>query len=180
MNTPTCATCENKKHFGFSRASLQFYCGMGSNPTAMGENEKVLWIPCHWSRILDKMVTDMKTSPKWCPLRERWKKEARRKRYYFEDGTPRYIACWEYKKQVGGEKYTVTFQHAGRSGMTPHHVHGVGMSADPYHPQGIGMHFELHVTECRKSFGSRISFKDLPEQCQRLVRSDYDEIWGLT
>lgn len=178
MSAPYCMNCKNKKHFGFSRDSLQFYCGMGANPTARGENDGVLWIPCHWSRILDKMIPDVKTSPKWCPLRERQIKSAKRAKRYFEDGTPKYVTCWEYKKQKRqGECFTVTFQHAGKTDkLTPGYLTGIGMGVDP---EGISARFELAGQAAKASFGTRISFKDLPPLCQNLIKREYDYIWDL-
>jgi hypothetical protein len=47
----------------------------------------------------------------------------------------------------------------------------VGMSEHPFHPQGFGMHSSaspgLHL-------GKRISFRDLPPDCQRIVLRDLD------
>ena len=176
MSTPVCSTCEHMKNWGHSRDTLQFYCGLGANPTLVNDVKDVLWIPCKWSPIFDKMVTSAKTSPKWCPLRDKQRKEKRRARFYHPDGTPKYVACWEYKKQSDGERYTVTFQHAGKTDkLFPGHVTGLGMNAEPYH--GICTRFD--VPGGRTSFGTRISFKALPEECKRLVIAEYDYIWDL-
>jgi len=67
----------------------------------------------------------------------------------------------------------------------------VGMSALPFHPQGVGMHGEykrqIDVNKWgyapamgrKNHLGKRIPFTQLPPDCQRLVLSDYRNIWGL-
>ena len=39
--------------------------------------------------------------------------------------------------------------------------------------------FELSGRAAHASFGTRISFKDLPEACQNLIKREYDYIWNL-
>src|SRR4051812_11038427 len=67
----------------------------------------------------------------------------------------------------------------------------LGMSAHPTHPQGVGSHNEserqIDVNKAgfapaigRKShLGKRIPFAELPENCRKLVLSDYKELWDL-
>ena len=45
----------------------------------------------------------------------------------------------------------------------------VSMSESPFHPQGFGQHGEGMPG---KHNGKRISFSDLPDQCQSLVNGD--------
>ena len=47
-----------------------------------------------------------------------------------------------------------------------------GMSKNPYHPQGFG---QMCAAQLGPHLGSEIGFDDLPEDCQRLVRSDLGE-----
>lgn len=115
-------------------------------------------------------------------------------------GVPKYIRCYD----DGGEsadRYTVVFTGNYRKPLPPdcHQYYGpftwfqyVGMSAYPYHPQGVGMHGEnrnqIDVNKWgfapamgRKChLGRRIPFSQLPTDCQRLVISDYCDIWQLT
>lgn len=49
----------------------------------------------------------------------------------------------------------------------------VGMSANPFHPQGFGQH---GTAMPGKHLGKKITFKKLPKDCQRLVKSDIQEI----
>jgi len=47
-----------------------------------------------------------------------------------------------------------------------------GMSHNPTHPQGVGMYGSCVLGP---HLGNRILFKDLPEECQRVVRYDCGE-----
>ena len=69
------------------------------------------------------------------------------------------------------DRYTVVY--------TPWELDGVpvfpyvGMSGAPFHPQGFGQHGELVGIRPVRGPGERvIAFSDLPEDCQKLVRSD--------
>lgn len=108
--------------------------------------------------------------------------------------TPKWIRCYDnggtegkQKNRMSGEelgtmdRYTVVF--------TGHYTHKTGgqhwdltMNCAPFHPQGIGMHGENRGPIDRPTsghLGKRINFKDLPEQCQRLVIQDYKYLWDL-
>jgi hypothetical protein len=55
------------------------------------------------------------------------------------------------------------------------------MSSNPFHPQGFGQHGEADHTIDRPTYGhlgKRITFEQLPPDCQMLVWSDYRELWG--
>lgn len=103
-------------------------------------------------------------------------------------GVPKYVRVYDN----GGEtfdRYTVLFtgRYAGRPvGRTEY----VGMSENPCHPQGFGQHGETEgVPDAPHGFapaigrkchlGKRIAFTDLPDQCQRVVMSDYIDLWSL-
>ena len=98
---------------------------------------------------------------------------------YNSDGTPHYIRCYD----DGGksiDRYTVCF-----TGRYRHLTGGVfvylTMNCAPFHPQGFGQHGSSRTQTDRPSgahLGKRISFSDLPADCQRLVRSDYRDMWG--
>lgn len=102
------------------------------------------------------------------------------------DGVPRYIRCYDLGEQTG-DRYTVVFTKKRDCGQFLH----VGMSANPFHPQGIGQHgatAELIDTNehgwppamgRKNHLGKRISFKDLPADCQKLVSGDYVALWEL-
>ena len=50
----------------------------------------------------------------------------------------------------------------------------VGMSTNPFHPQGFGQHCTAMPG---KHLGKRIQFKDLPDDCKRLVWYDLEEYY---
>lgn len=95
------------------------------------------------------------------------------------EGIPRYVRCYDN----GGatfDRYTVVF--TGRYKKNGRYFEYLGMSANPFHPQGFGQHGE-HTTQIdRPSYahlGKKISFSDLPKDCQECVMWDYKSNWGL-
>ena len=91
---------------------------------------------------------------------------------------PRWIRCYDN----GGksfDRYTVVFtgNYHGRNGCDY-----LAMSEHPFHPQGFGQHGWNQNVIDRPTYshlGKKIKFEDLPEDCQKLVASDYKEIWGI-
>lgn len=56
------------------------------------------------------------------------------------------------------------------------------MSSQPFHPQGFGQHGESDSPIDRPTYGhlgKKIKFDDLPEDCQKLVLSDYVYLWNI-
>ena len=111
-----------------------------------------------------------------------------RKENLMPEGVPKWVRCYDNgglnKDNYAGDKrtfdrYTVIFTRAHNFGLKGYTV-GVGMSENPFHHQGFGQHFEYpnHVYNGR-SGGKRIAYQDLPEDCQRLVKGDYMDYWGL-
>ncbi len=98
---------------------------------------------------------------------------------YTETGEPKRIRCYMYKREPRPffDYITVVFTHAHLYG-NPGRVFYRGMSADPFHPLGFGQGGEVSRWNSKPG-GSRVSFSDLPEPCQRLVMQDYEEIWGV-
>lgn len=104
-------------------------------------------------------------------------------------GVPRYVRCYDN----GGEsidRYTACLTGRYRKTARDEFVY-LAMNAAPFHPQGFGQHgFSDRPVDVNKSgfapaigrknhLGTRIPFQDLPEDCRKLVLSDYKEIWGL-
>ena len=103
-----------------------------------------------------------------------------------ESGTPRYVRCYDN----GGDtidRYTVVY-----SGLRSRQYLYVGMGANPSHAQGVCQHGEgrrgqpIDVVNGwppaigrRNHLGTRVAFADLPPVCQRVVRADYRELWGI-
>lgn len=72
------------------------------------------------------------------------------------------------------DRYTVVYMDE------PEHKKGLysarGMSAHPFHPLGIG---EYCTAMPGKHLGKRISFNELPEDCQKLVLQDLTDESGV-
>lgn len=99
------------------------------------------------------------------------------------NGIPKWIRVYDN----GGEtfdRYTCVFTKKACT-----NTHGdrwfqyVGMSANPFHPQGFGQHGESDRRPVDKPtyshLGKKIKFEDLPEDCRKLVISDYKELWDI-
>ena len=101
-----------------------------------------------------------------------------RKERLLPNGIPRWIRCYDN----GGEtfdRYTVVYtgHYKDRNGCDY-----VGMSEYPFSPQGFGQHGWDRETIDRPAYahlGRKVSFANLPEDCRRLVMSDYREIWSI-
>lgn len=96
------------------------------------------------------------------------------------NGVPRYVRCYDN----GGEtvdRYTVVFSgnYAGRArGWTDY----LAMNGSPFSPQGFGQRGQHRGSIDRPAYGhlgKKIAFTDLPDDCQRLVLSDYRDNWQL-
>lgn len=181
MEKPVCMSCEFRKHYGFNRQSLQYYCKAASTPgVSPGDVNGIAWIDSHWKGGMKKgkLITDCKTHPLWCPRTKDNKILARYKKFYNDDGSPKFIHVWERRSEDTLEKYTVIYTRTSQAGFDKHLVVGRGMSEDPFH--GIGVWLEYPRWEISQSHGTRIKFSDLPAACQELVKSDYDHMWKLT
>ena len=104
-------------------------------------------------------------------------------------GIPRWIRCYDNKGE-SFDNFTVVF-----TGRYTHKTGGehwvLAMNEAPFHPQGFGQHCggrELPDTLGGKwppaigrknHLGVRIKFEDLPEDCKRLVLSDYCDLWDI-
>ena len=73
------------------------------------------------------------------------------------------------------ERYTVVFTglfNLKKPGEYPY----LSMSGDPSMPGGSSLH---HGRPPYEKMGREISFKHLPQSCQRMVLEAYRELWGL-
>lgn len=68
------------------------------------------------------------------------------------------------------DRYTVVYKGEPVRGY-PGVYECVGMSEDPFHPLGIGQHGTAAPGE---HLGRRITFRELPADCQRIVLRDLD------
>ena len=101
-----------------------------------------------------------------------------RKEQFMPNGIPKHVRIYDNFGETF-DRYTVVFtgRYKGRNGCDY-----VGMSEHPYHPQGFGQHgWSQDVIDypSYKHLGKKIKFTDLPEDCQRAVIEDYEEIWRI-
>jgi hypothetical protein len=102
-----------------------------------------------------------------------------RAKLYNDDGSPRYVRCYETKRNPTVDRFTVVFTKAncfmGKDCIG--RVYYAGMSGSPYHPV---FGFYQHGEAWRWEFcphGSRIRFQDLPEGCRKAVLEEYADLW---
>jgi hypothetical protein len=90
------------------------------------------------------------------------------------DGVPRYV--WLYDDGgVTAERYTAVF--TGLSSLkTPGEYNYLRRGDDPL---ASGHHTFHRGRPPYGELGREISFKDLPEDCQRLILETYRKMWGL-
>lgn len=65
------------------------------------------------------------------------------------------------------DRYTVLYKDCPE--YLPNSYGGRAMSDNPFHPQGFGQYI---VAQAGNHLGKRIKFKDLPEDCKKLVLQD--------
>ena len=81
------------------------------------------------------------------------------------------IRCYDNAGKTA-DRYTVVYMDCPERSL-PGSYAAVGMNAEPFHPQGIGMHTSAMPGE---HLGRRVRLSELPEDCQKLVQRDLDEI----
>jgi hypothetical protein len=106
-----------------------------------------------------------------------------RKEKLMPRGIPKWIRCYDNGDR-SFDRYTVIFTKANIYCRNNAEISCfyLAMSAHPYHPQGFGQHGESRFpidSHGHKNIGKRITFKELPPDCQKLVRSDYIDLWNL-
>jgi hypothetical protein len=97
---------------------------------------------------------------------------------YNEDGSPRWVKCYEVKRNPTFDRFTIVFSRANLWGGKAYRgkVYYVGSSDSPAHPLGFYQHGESWRWEFG-SCGSRISWQDLPEAVRHAVMADYRGLW---
>ena len=124
------------------------------------------------------------------------KRQLRRIDSLMPSGIPRWIRCYDEGPNAY-DRYTVVYtgRYAKGTGADRRYQY-VCMSEMPFSPCGLGQHGSSeHIIDTtrdglvgfkwppaigQKGFlGTRIQFSDLPIDCQKLVISDYRELWGL-
>lgn len=102
-------------------------------------------------------------------------------------GIPKYVRVYDFGEEHC-DRYTVVYtgNYRGKGWFQY-----VGMSAAPFHPQGVCQHGETpNQVDVVKGWppamgrkghlGKRISFNDLPKDCQKVVMRDYMTLWNLS
>jgi len=109
------------------------------------------------------------------------KKQQERYDSLLPEGKPRYIRCYD-NQGLTIDRYTVVF-----TGRYTHKTNGdfidLSMNSNPYHPQGFGQYGYSDYPIDRPAYshlGKKIKFDDLPEDCKKLVLSDYIDLWDLS
>ena len=102
----------------------------------------------------------------------------KRDNLYTKTGEPKRIKCYMAKRNPTTDYITVVYTNAFRLGYPVGTVLYRGMNDIPTHPQGFGQWGEAYQHNFRAG-GSRVAFSDLPEECQKVIRWDYEELWGV-
>lgn len=107
------------------------------------------------------------------------------------NGTPKYVRCYDSGPEFA-DRFTAVFTGNYRKRTRGDFIH-IGMSERPFHPQGVGQHgfSDTQIDTIKGSWGGpsigrkhpalgkRITFAELPADCQKLVLSSYRELWNL-
>lgn len=104
-----------------------------------------------------------------------------RKNRLLPNNQPRYIRCYDNGGETA-DRYTVCFTGHYTS-KTDGEFWNLFMNGSPYHPQGIGMRNSESFQIDRPTYGhlgKKITFDQLPDDCKRLVLSDYVYLWSIT
>jgi hypothetical protein len=101
-------------------------------------------------------------------------------RLYLPDGKPRFIRCYNTRRNPAIDHITVVYTRANTWGGKAYTgtVFYVGMSDRPFHPHGFCQHGESPRRQFHAG-GSRIPFHSLPTDCQKQVIADYASLWGM-
>ena len=105
--------------------------------------------------------------------------DQKRQQRLMPNGIPRYVRAYDNGGKTF-DRYTVVF--TGRYRKTNFGTIYLGLSEHPYHPQGFGQHGFSDCLIDRPAYahlGKRVSFNDLPLDCQNVVCSTYCDIWNI-
>jgi len=98
--------------------------------------------------------------------------------------SPKYIRCYD-NNSVTFDRYTVVFtkKRIGcAKGKLGEFVY-VGMSKNPCHPLGYYQHgFSDGLIDgiSYRHLGKKIRFVELPNDCQELIKLEYNELWDIS
>jgi hypothetical protein len=100
---------------------------------------------------------------------------------FFVDGAPKYLRCYERKKNPPIDRFTVVFCHAAKFMGKGYigRVYYVAANGIPANPLGG---FYQHGEAWRWEFcpcGSRITWWGLPKELRDVLLAEYCEVWGI-
>jgi hypothetical protein len=99
---------------------------------------------------------------------------------FFTDGSPKYLRCYEKKKNPPIDRFTAVFCHASKFMGRGYIGRVYYISADdtPTHPLGFYQHGEAWQREFCPC-GSRVKWRDLPKQLRDVVLAEYCDVWEI-
>jgi hypothetical protein len=100
---------------------------------------------------------------------------------FFVDGAPKYLRCYEKKKNPPVDRFTIVFCHASKFMGDEYRgrVYYVSANGIPAHPQGG---FYQHGEALQWEFcpcGSRVKWRDLPEELRKVFLAEYCDMWEI-
>jgi hypothetical protein len=101
-------------------------------------------------------------------------------RFFREDGSPKYLRCYEVKRNPTIDRFTIVFTRAScfMGKEFRGRVYYVGASGNPAHPLGFYQHGEAWSWEFHAP-GSRVAFSSLPLELQDVVMREYRDLWRI-
>jgi hypothetical protein len=103
------------------------------------------------------------------------------KRFFKADGSPKYLRCYEIKRDPPIDRYTIVFERASCFAGKEYagRVFYVSANDKPTHPHGgFYQHGEAWAYEFHAP-GSRVPFSFLPLELREVVMNEYRELWGI-
>jgi hypothetical protein len=101
-------------------------------------------------------------------------------RFFKEDGSPKYLRCYEVKCNPTIDRFTIVFTKAscfmGKEYIG--RVYYVGASGSPRHPTGFYQHGEAWSWQFHAP-GSRVAFSSLPQELREVIMEEYKCAWRV-
>jgi hypothetical protein len=100
---------------------------------------------------------------------------------FFKDGAPKYLRCYEKKRNPTIDRFTIMFCHASKFMGKDFigRVYYVSANGAPMHPGGgfyqHGEAWQWEFCPC----GSRIKWWDLPQELREVLLAEYCEVWEI-
>jgi hypothetical protein len=99
---------------------------------------------------------------------------------FFKDGAPRYLRCYEKKRNPAIDRFTIVFCRASKFMGEEYigRVYYVSADETPAHPLGFYQHGEAWQEEfCPRD--SRITWWALPEELRNVLLAEYCDVWEI-